>query len=166
MATFDQVSDYTVVTNGNRTITFTDATTGTVLVSQTSLYQINGIYTSIGYQSASGPALLVLQDSNHTSTAQGAIRFAKVAAGAASSVDVYVTSPGASLSGMAATFTGVTLGNSGQLYKVFASGTYEVRETASGSKTPLIDQQITLGGGTSTTILDNGTNAFLMLNDK
>ena len=165
-STFGSVSSYQVYSNGNRNIIFTDAVAGTTLVNQTTLFQLNSFYTLIAYQSAGGPALLVLSDSNHASSVQGAIRFAKVAAGTTPIVDVYVTLPGASIASVSPTYSAVTLGSANQPYVALASGTYEVRETANGSKAPLIDQQVTLNGGTATTLLDDGTTTYLNLQDQ
>jgi len=164
--TFGNVSSYQPFTNGNTNVTFTDVSTSNVVINQNPLFTLNGNYTVIGFNGASGPALLVLSDSNHIGSTQSTVRFTKVAAGTASSVDVYVTAPGASLATISPTFSAVTLGSSSQKYVAFASGTYEVRETASGSKTAIIDQQFTLSGGTANTLLDDGTTTFFALQDQ
>jgi len=109
---------------------------------------------------------MVLADSNAVGSTQATIRFAKAAAGTTAIVDFYVTAPGASIATATPLYTGVTLGSVSQPYATFSSGTYEVRETATGSKVPFIDQEFTLSGGTATTLLDLGTTAFFVLSDQ
>jgi hypothetical protein len=164
--TFQNVSNYQVFNNGNRTVIFTDASTGATLINQSSPYTLNSFYTAIGYQSASGPALMVLQDSDHLGSTQGSIRFVKAAAGSSASVDFYVIPAGNSLATQTPIYTAVTLGNVSQAYRSFTSGTYTVTETIAGTKTPIISQQITLSGGAATTLLDVGTSTFLTLQDQ
>jgi len=163
---FGSVSGYQVFNNGSRTAMFTDASTAATLATQSPIFTLNSFYTVIGYAGASGPAIMVLSDSNQVSSGQAAIRVTKAGVGGATVVDVYVTTPGADIVSASPTFAGVTLGDTSQTYRVMASGTYEVRETAAGAKNIILDQQFTLGGGTATTLLDVGTSTFLRLTDK
>ena len=116
--------------------------------------------------SASGPSLIVLNDSNHVSSTQATIRFVKAAIGANATVDFYVTPPGQGIATSSAVYSGVTAGSVTQDYQAFNAGTYTVTETDSGTKIPLRQQTITLQGGTATTLVEVGTPTFLSLQDQ
>jgi len=165
-STFGSVSVYALYNNGNREVIFKDATTNGTLIDQSPLFELNHFYTCIGYVSAAGPALMVLSDGGNVAADQTQIRFGKAAAGTTASVDVYVTTPGVDLNTVTPTFSGVTLGATNVPYVAFQAGSYEVRETPTGSKVPFDDQTLTFGGGVNTTLLDQGTSTYLALTDQ
>lgn len=165
-STFGGSSTYQIIANGDRQVTVQNANSNAVLISQAPLFTLNGFYTVIAYGGATGPTLLVLSDDNRIGAGSALLRFEKVANNVATSADVYVTQPGASLTGILPTWASVSVG-SVQKYQAFSAGTYEVRECAAGTQTPFVDDEVTLGGSTGTTLVDDGsTTAFLNLQDQ
>lgn len=163
---FGGVSTYQAFNAGNDSVIFNNSTQNSILLNQSLPFQFNASYTVIGYQSANGPALMQLSDINQPNSALTSIRFTKVGGNSTQTVDLYITDLGDSIDDLGPAFLAVPLGSDSQRYVTLNFGTYEITETATGSKVPLIHETIDFGGGSATTILDDGTNTFLTLQDQ
>ena len=74
------------------------------------------------------------------------VRFIHLSPSAPSSVDIYVTAVGADISTATPSISALTFPNA-SAYISAAAGTYEVRVTAAGEKTPAIDANVTIAAG-------------------
>ena len=105
----------------------------------TTAYQSGVSYTVIAYTGANGATQFATIADTYT-PASGQTAFRAFNAGtASSSYDVYVTDPGASLALTPATFSSVTSGINSGFIDVSTTSTQQVRVTAAGSKTVLLD---------------------------
>lgn len=114
-------------------------------------------YTVLAVGTSAGVSGVVLIDANAAPTG-GNIRLRLVHASPSSApaVDVYVTAPTADISQMAPSASNVAF-KAASAYLTVAAGTYRVRVTATGSKTPLVDATtgaLTTGAVRSFVLLD------------
>ena len=105
----------------------------------TTAYQSGVAYTVIAYAGANGTTqFATIADTYTPASGQTAFR-AFNAGSASSSYDVYVTDPGASLTATPPTFSTVTAGSNSGFIDVSTTTAQQVRVTAAGSKTVLLD---------------------------
>lgn len=160
------VSDYTIYTNGNHTFHFNDSTTSASLIDSSQLLELNGYYTAIGFNDGDGYRLMLLSDKPSTG---GVGAHIKVVNAAQTNYDVYVTSPGADISGSDATRSNLAVGKSDEPYTDLdlsgsATKNFQVRITLPGTKVPVATANVTLASRQSTTfvITSNGTTPSLL----
>ena len=102
-------------------------------------YQAGVSYTVIAYTGATGTTQFTTIADTYT-PASGQTAFRVFNAGSAtSSYDVYVTASGASLAATPPIFGAVTAGSNSGFIDVSTTGSQQVRVTAAGSKTVLLD---------------------------
>ncbi len=162
---YASVTSYLNFTPGSRDIKVVDAT-NTVLSDSIVDMLSSKPYTAVAFSDGTTSALLVLPEGSPIPSVQAGIRFAKVGGSTSTSDDLYITAPGADISALTPAFSGVIMGHVPQGYAMLGPGTYEIRQTANGSKTPILDQQFTLTAGSANTVLDAGGSAFIKLTDK
>lgn len=120
-------------------LTVRAAGTTTALSGFPTAFQSGVRYTVIAYTNASGGTQFASIADTFTPVAgQGGLRVFNAGA-TGSSYDVYVTAPSASLTTTTATFSAVTAGANSTFINVIASTSQQVRITAAGSKTVLLD---------------------------
>jgi hypothetical protein len=114
-------------------------TGGTALVLETSATFVAGAdYTVVAVGALASIEALVLTDDNSL-PAPGTARLRSLhVAPSATSLDVYVTAPGADLAGVQPTFSGLTL-KAVSAYSVVDAGEYQIRLTEAGTKTVVAD---------------------------
>jgi hypothetical protein len=115
------------------------AGTTNVVPGFTTAYQSGTRYTVIAYAGASGATqFATIADSYAPASGQTAFR-AFNAGSASSSYDVYVTDPGAPLGATPPIFGAVSAGSNSGFIDVSTTSPQQVRVTAAGSKTVLLD---------------------------
>jgi len=105
----------------------------------TTAYQSGVSYTVVAYTGANGATqFATIADTYTPASGQTAFRVFN-AGSASSSYDVYVTDPSASLALTPPTFSAVTAGSNSGFIDVSTTTSQQVRVTAAGSKTVLLD---------------------------
>jgi hypothetical protein len=99
---FGAASAYAVYGNGNRTVSFRDSTTQGLLAQVTQLFEEETDYTVIGTGPVGAREALVFVDTRESDPVKAKIRIIN-ASSASGTVDVYVTPPATSLTGVAPT---------------------------------------------------------------
>ncbi len=164
-STFGGITNYQNFSIGNRDVQVVDGSNN--ILSDNPLNMLEGkAYTAVSFTASGVNSLMVLTDGATVSFSNAAVRFAKVSAANSADDDFYLTAPGVDINTVNPVFSGVKLGVAPAGYAVIPPGTYEIRQTDTGSKTPILDKQITITGGTSNTILDQGDVNFLVLQDR
>jgi len=153
---FGAVSAYSIITNGNRTITFNDVSgsTSIPLVSQNTLLETEKYYTAIGTGSGGGGRhIILLEDGQLIASNETKVRVVNADEDQAA-VDVYFTSTAtADLSGQTPQITNLAFADNAPTYINFTPGSYNVWITAHGSTTPLKTQTVTLDANTIITLV-------------
>lgn len=115
------------------------AGTNTLLTGFTPTFQSGVSHTVIAYAGAGGTTQFVTLANTFTPTVgQGALRVFNAGA-AGTSYDVYVTAPGASLATASPSASAVPSGSASPFFEVSTSAAQQVRITAAGSKTVVLD---------------------------
>jgi len=130
------------------------AGTSTVVPGFATVYQSGVNYTVIAYSGAGGATQFATITDTFTPVAgQSGLRVFNAGV-PGTSYDVYVTAPGASLATATPTFAAVLAGTNTSFINVSTSTAQQVRVTASGSKTVLLDVgNVSLVVGQSVTML-------------
>lgn len=134
---FGTVSNYGSISTGSNTAELLVAGS-TTLLSTPGLSNLikDGHYTVIAFGGTGSMATRLLNESE-TEPASGSTKLLTLnLAPDAGTVDVYVTAPGAPLTDSTPTASNLIPGN-GDAYRTITSGTYQIRVTATGSKTDL-----------------------------
>jgi hypothetical protein len=137
---FEGVTSYVDINSGSQEVRIVANNTSTIY-DATSLFIDDASYTFIVYGTSAAPVVQLITDAAATSTAPEGGQFAlRVfnAAYASGGVDVYVTTPGASLDNMSPNFSNLPYGNI-TLFSQIATGSYQVRFTLPNSKQVIYD---------------------------
>ncbi len=135
---FEGSTDYVDFDNKDTPFSVTVRGATSPLVEQT--YSLAGeqTYTLIAIGTTSVPSLLLLPDATtEPGSGRSQLRIAHVAAGIAA-IDAYLTAPGVAIDDLLPNFNGLSY-NTATAYLQFASGTYQLRMTVSGTKTIIYD---------------------------
>jgi hypothetical protein len=163
---FGATSAYSIVTNGNRTITFNNVSgaTSIPLVSQTSLLQTDSFYTAIGAGSGGGGRhIILLTDGSVLASNMTKVRIVNVDEDQAA-VDVYFTSTATgSLSGQTPQITNLAFASAPADYTNFTPGSYKVWVTPTGTQTVLTSQTVTLTANTIITLVFAKTSSSVTI---
>ncbi len=153
---FGAVSAYSIITNGNRTITFNNVSgsTSIPLVSQNTLLETEKYYTAIGAGSGTGGRhIILLEDGQLIASNETKVRVVNADEDQAA-VDVYFTSTSTSdLSGQTPQITNLAFADNAPTYINFTPGSYKVWVTPHGSTTPVQTQTVTLSANTIITLV-------------
>jgi hypothetical protein len=141
-------SGYVTVNAGARALAVRTAAGTTDLAAETATLKADMPHTVILSKDGTGVDLVVLADTNTAPAAGKAkLRLVHAAPSAAAAVDVYVTAPGADLAAATPTATNVAY-EAASKYLELAAGTYQIRFTATGTKTVALDAgEVTLTAG-------------------
>jgi hypothetical protein len=144
---FAAASDYLEVPSGSRNIKVRGTGTTTNVINADVTLRDDSSYTVLAAGALASIAPIVLQD-DRSAPAAGNVKVRLVhGAPAAGNVDIYVTAPGADISGIAATLSDIPFGAASDYLEVPA-GDYRVRITPTGTKTVAIDSgTLTLASG-------------------
>lgn len=169
-AGFGTASTYQIFDNGNRNVTFRDATSQGVIDETTTLFEENHFYTVVATGSSGNRTIIPLTNGQLEAPGNDAkLRIIHAAEGT-SPVDVYITDPSVnSLTGVTPTYNDIVFANGTVDYVVFPADTYRIRVTGSNDKTSVIDTTITVepDGIQTALIVDSPTDlGLLVLNDK
>ncbi len=150
---YGHASDYHKVATGVRAISVNESGTANVVLSTSPDFQKDSSYTVIATGMAAAPQSIVLHDDAAGPAAGNAkLRLVHGAPGAGA-VDIYITTPGADLSALTPDFSNVTL-SSGTPYTEVVAGDYQIRFTATGTKTVALDTgTLTLADGDVSTAI-------------
>lgn len=148
-----QSSSYLDVPDGERNIKVNAAGTSTTVIDADADLADGSDYTVIASGLLASIEPIVLEDDN-TAPGSGNVKVRAIhGAPSAPAVDVYVTAPGADLSGATPVLTGVEFGDVADYLEVPA-GEYQVRVTLAGTTTVAIDSgPITLSSGQIRTVI-------------
>ncbi len=135
---FEGVSNYLDINAGNQEIRVIANNTSTIY-DATQLFVDSAFYTFMVYGTSASPVVLPIPDlvSNTPENGEFSIRFMN-AAYSSVGLDVYVTTPGASLANMSPNFSNLVYGNI-TLFTAIATGSYQVRFTLPNSKQVIYD---------------------------
>lgn len=135
---YQAFSGYLTVPAGTRNVKVNAAGTSTTVLDLTGTLKADSAYTVVAFDQLSNLQALGLDD-DLSDPAAGNVKVRLVhGSPTAGTVDIYVTAPGADLTGLAPTLSQVDLGvESG--YLEVPAGDYQVRITPTGSKTPALD---------------------------
>jgi len=151
---FGSVSGYSIINNGNRTVTFTNVSgsSSIPIVNQTSLLEENQFYTAIGAGAGGGGRhIILLTDGQDIVTNQTKIRLVNADEEQAG-IDVYFTSTSTgSLTGQTPQIVNLAFADDQPSYQQLTPGSYKIWITPTGSQTPLLSQNITLSANTVVT---------------
>ena len=132
------VSDYTSVSSGSATFKVEQSSTSNSIIDQSISLTANGDYTILVANYSTSVAVVSLTDNNSTpSSGDCNLRIVQASPGL-QSADVYVVSPGTSLSSVSPTVSSLSF-ESASSYLPLTAGTYEVYFTATGQKQAYID---------------------------
>jgi hypothetical protein len=132
------VSDYTSVSSGSATVKVEQSSTSNSIIDQSISLTANGDYTILVANYSTSVAVVSLTDNNSTpSSGDCNLRIVQASPGL-QSADVYVVSPGTSLSSVSPTVSSLSF-ESASSYLPLTAGTYEVYFTATGQKQAYID---------------------------
>ncbi len=148
---YGAASAYYNVARGTRNLAINATGTANSVLTTSASFKKDSSYTVIATNLLAAPQALILED-DLSSPAAGNSRVRLVhGAPGAGLVDIYVTAPGADISGIAPTYANVAFAaNTG--YTEVPAGDYQVRVTAAGSKTVAIDTgTLTLVAGETAT---------------
>lgn len=135
---FFTASGYLPVPPGPRRLRVSPTGTQTFVIDATPTLDANASYTVIATGLVANISPLVLVD-DRSAPAAGQVKIRVVhAAASAPAVDVYVTAPGASLTGATPVLTNVPF-RAASGYLAVPAGTYRVRVTLAGTQTVAID---------------------------
>ena len=139
---------YYTVDAGSRAFSVRAGTGTTDLATKTAALKADASHTVILSKEQAGVALVVLADTNTAPAAGKArLRLVHAAPSAAGAVDVYVTAPNADLAAATPSASNVAF-EAASKYLELAAGTYQVRLTATGTKTVTLDAgNVTLAEG-------------------
>ncbi len=163
---FGASTAYTIETNSDHTIFWKDASTNGTMTSTSELFQLNHFYTVVDAGTTGNFKTIILDDDRATDANTAKVRVANVAS-SAGAVDVYITAPGADISGSQPTLANLTYPSNSD-YQGLVPGTYEIRFTQTGTKTIVFDQQVTLSAATNQTIIllsNTGGATTITVND-
>jgi len=163
---FGTVSNYGSISTGSNTSELLIAGS-TTLLSTPSLSNLikDGHYTLIAFGNTGSLSTRLLNESE-TEPASGSTKLLTLNLSPdAGTVDVYVTAPGASLSDATPLATQLLPGN-GDAYRTITSGTYQIRVTATGSKSDLrLDiPSVTLDSAKVNTLVLTSATGGVMVN--
>lgn len=141
---YEFVSKYFSVDSGTQTFSFLQAGTNTTLATTTFGMANGHKYTVVAIPSRTGPDTVVIDDPFEKQLLSDKARVRTLNASAnASNVDVYVTAPTVDINTVTPTMAGVAFHNSvpagGQDSIYLNGGTYRLRITPAGTKTPIFD---------------------------
>jgi hypothetical protein len=135
---YQAASGYLAVPAGTRNLKVNATGTSTSVINADVAVMSGTYYTVMATGLVAAIQPLVLTD-DYTNPAAGNVKVRLVhAAASAPTVDIYVTAPGADISGLAPTLTGVPFRGYSDYLEVPA-GDYQVRVTLAGTKTVAID---------------------------
>jgi hypothetical protein len=153
-STFGDTSSRRIYQNGNRRIIVRDSTTSGVLVDQENLYELSNYYTTVAYSDEGTVRIARIVDDQTVGEPVAQIRVLNFD-DESDNVDVYITAPGAPITGSTPTVSDLAFADvatTGAGYNEFAPGTYQVRVTAPDSTVPLASQNVTVQSFGSVTL--------------
>lgn len=156
---YGTASSYASVSSGSVTLSVEQSSTSNSLLNQTINLTSNDTYTIlIANYSTSLTAVTLTDDNSAPSSGQFNLRIVQ-ASPSLGAADVYVLSPGDSLSSASATVTNLSF-ESASTYLSMSAGTYEIYFTPTGQKTASIDSgAISFSSGQVRTVVGlNGSN--------
>lgn len=155
---FGTTSSYTIVDNGNRTITFINNGNNADQVTRTDLLEENKFYTAIGVGGGlAGRQIILLTDGQDIVPNKTKVRFVNAYQGG--NVDVYITPTSTtSLAGQTPQLTNVPFGDEEAVYTEYIPGNYKIWVTAAGS------QSTVHVGGASQTFATDTVVTYVFLN--
>ena len=159
---YGTASAYTSVSSGGPNLQIDPTGTTTALVNQTITVNAGAQYTVLATNSSSSVVASVLTDNNTTpASGQVEIRVINASAGLGPA-DVYVETPGTSISSVSPTVAGLAVG-AATSYQALAAASYEVFFAPAGQKFVSIDSgSLTLSAGQIRTVvgLDGQSGGF------
>jgi hypothetical protein len=146
---FEGLTPYRTVNGGSQELKVVPAGGGSPIVDTTVVLNGSTSYSYILFGTASTPIAQLIQDGVATlTTGQFGLRLTNAAIGS-SPIDVYVTTPGASLDGLSPNINNVLVSNT-SAFVALTAGTYQVRFTLHNSKQVTYDAgTLTFGNGIS-----------------
>lgn len=150
---YTDASGYLTVDAGSNRVQVNAAGTSTTVIDATLDLDEDGDYTVIATDFLADITPIVLEDDN-TAPASGNVKVRLVhGAPSAPTVDIYVTAPGADISGIAPTLAGVPFQAASDYLEVPA-GSYQIRITVAGTKTVALDSgAVPLAAGQIRTVI-------------
>lgn len=152
-------SSYATVSSGSVSLKVEQSSTSNSVLDETVSLTSKSTYTILLANYSTSVTAVTLTDNNSSpSSGQFNLRIVQ-AAPSLGAADVYVVSPGTSLSSTAASVTNLSF-ESASTYLPFAAGTYEIYFTPTGQKTASIDSgAISFSSGEVRTVVGlNGSN--------
>jgi len=148
---FGSVSGYSIVNNGNRTITFNNVSgaSSIPLANETDLLEENMFYTAIGTGSGpTGRQIILLTDGQDVVTNETKVRIVNADEDQAG-IDVYFTSTATgSLTGQTPQIVNLAYADDAPAYLQLTPGSYKIWITPTGTTTVLKTQTVTLDPST------------------
>ena len=151
---FQPSSGYTKAASGSVTIAVLDTGTTTQVFSSTGSLSGSAQYTVVLSGFNANPNAAVIRDTN-TAPASGNVEFRIIDASPSgpASVDVYIVPPGTDITNVIPQISGLGSSTQASSYASLTAATYAVIVTASGNKTPLVNQNYTLVSGQIRTLV-------------
>jgi hypothetical protein len=151
---FQPSSGYTKAASGSVTIAVLDTGTTTQVFSSTGNFSGSAQYTVVlsGFETNANAAFI--RDTN-TAPATGNVEFRIIDASPSgpASVDVYIVPPGTDITNISPQISGLGSTTQASSYVSLSAATYAVIVTATGNKTPIVNQNYTLVSGQIRTLV-------------